>query len=269
MSFAEFGDRNRIFYDRFGSEPRSILFIHGWLGSSKWWSSQIDFFKDRYTVVCMDLPGHGQSNDCPRYSSTIYLESIKAVLKHARLEKVYIVAHSMSAPFAMETALELACVDGIILVDTLKNLDALMTYSQADEFLFKHYRADFKNAVENLLPQFLFSNETPQTVRNRIQVEFLNVENSKAIELIEPLYRIDVCRIARLLKLPVRAINSDSSPTNESGNHKYFANYEVLYLSQTGHYPMLEIPDQFNRCLEDVLLSLQNLNKRQIGVESK
>lgn len=256
MSFVEFGKSHRIFYERFGSGPQTILFIHGWLGSSKWWASQKDFFKGAYDVVFMDLPGHGKSSAFRSYSSDIYIDSIKAILQLARAEKVYIVAHSMAALFALEAVLGLTCVRGIVLVDTLKNIEKHMNYSQADELLFKNYRTDFKNAIKNLLPQFLFTKDTPVQVRRKILKEFSKVESKDAIALIEPLYRLDACQIAKKNTLPVWAINSDSSPTNEMVNRKYLSDYKVWNLSKTGHYPMLEIPDQFNRCLKEVLLSM-------------
>lgn len=266
MPFAEFGDNRRIFYDRIGAGTRSILFIHGWLGSSKWWTVQKDFFKDNYTIVCMDLPGHGKSSEFKtQYSSQLYSESIKTVIQHAHLEETFIVAHSMSAPFALHAATGLSNVRGVVLVDTLKNIEQHMNHSQAEELLFRHYREDFKNAVENILPNFLFTSETPEIVRCKVQNEFLKCEYKKAIELIEPLYNINLTSLAQKVFQPVVAMNSDFTPTNVDGNCKYFTNYSVRYLSGTGHYPMLEDPDQFNHCLGQLLKSIQEQSK--VGVD--
>jgi pimeloyl-ACP methyl ester carboxylesterase len=36
-----------------------LLFVHGWCINKSYWESQMKYFRDKYTVVAMDLPGHG------------------------------------------------------------------------------------------------------------------------------------------------------------------------------------------------------------------
>ena len=38
-----------------------LVLVHGFLGSSKMWEPQIDFFKDNFRVITPDLPGFGKS----------------------------------------------------------------------------------------------------------------------------------------------------------------------------------------------------------------
>ena len=37
-----------------------LVLVHGFLGSSKMWESQIKFFKKKFKVVTPDLPGFGK-----------------------------------------------------------------------------------------------------------------------------------------------------------------------------------------------------------------
>ena len=39
-----------------------LVLVHGFLGSSKMWNPQIDFFKKNFRVITPDLPGFGKSN---------------------------------------------------------------------------------------------------------------------------------------------------------------------------------------------------------------
>ena len=39
-----------------------LVLVHGFLGSSKMWGPQIDFFKKNFRVITPDLPGFGRSN---------------------------------------------------------------------------------------------------------------------------------------------------------------------------------------------------------------
>lgn len=38
-----------------------LVFLHGFGGNTKMWNRQIRFFKDRYNLLVVDLPGHGLS----------------------------------------------------------------------------------------------------------------------------------------------------------------------------------------------------------------
>ena len=122
--------------------------------------------------------------------------------------------------------------------------------------MFSHYRKDFKSAVENILPLYLFVDETPITIKNQLQKEFLQQDAELAIKALKPLYEMDIRKIAKLMDIPVKAINSDSQPTEIENNRKYFKNYDYRIITGTGHYPMLEKPDEFNKILKEVIEEL-------------
>ena len=255
--YVKSSDGISIHYQITASKPIAIVFVHGWLGNAKWWDGQRSYFANKYTVVQMDLPGHGKSNALRKnWSSTQYAEDIRAVVDKIESQKIILVGHSMSGAYALESSLYIPKVKAIILVDTLKNMEQLMNYEQADELLFTPYRKDFKSAVESMLPPFLFAKSTPLILQQRLQSEFLRNDSGFAIKSIEPLYKMDIRNIAQLIKIPVRAINSDFTPTNCDNNLKYFRDYKYSSITGTGHYPMLERPNGFNMALDEVLQKL-------------
>src|SRR5262249_18451229 len=138
--------------------------------------------------------------------------------------------------------------------------DQLMSPQQSAQ-LFALYRADFRSAVENVLAPRLFSKSTPPDVQSRIQNEFLACEPGLAVQIIEPLYQMDLHEAARRVTVPVRAITADFTPTNGENNRKYFRDYDYVTIAACGHYPMLERPDEFNRILEDVLKTLESASR--------
>jgi pimeloyl-ACP methyl ester carboxylesterase len=254
-------DGVNIHYEITSAKSTAIVFVHGWLGNANWWDEQRSDFEDRYTVALVDLPGHGKSDKSRiNWSSTQYAQDIKAVVDNLESENTVLVGHSMSGAYALQASLYTPRVKAVIIVDTLKDMDRLMNYEQANELLFTQYRQDFKWAVENILPQLLFAPSTPEVVRQQIQAEFLKNDHGFAVRPIEPLYKMDVREVAKLVKVPVRAINSDLTPTNSENNRKYFEDYEFSSITKTGHYPMLERPKEFNRVLNEVLqtLSIEN-----------
>lgn len=256
--YAVSSDGQKIHYKESGSGNPTIIFIHGWLGNSEWWKDQLDYFKDQYHLVTMDLAGHGKSDTSRKdWTSTRYADDIKAVADSISSSGIILVGHSMSGAYVLEAALKTPKVKSLILVDTIKDLDEYFSEEQAEQFLFTHYRSNFKNAVENILPQYLFVEKTPAPVKERVQSEFLQNEPEMAISLLLPLYKTDFRDIAKQVQIPVRAINSDNSPTHLENNRKYLKDYDYVTITETGHYPMLEKPEVFNRILDKVIKELR------------
>ena len=56
------------------------------------------------------------------------------------------------------------------------------------------------------------------------------------------------------LRFQLNLINSDYFPTNEIGLQNHCKNgYKVEIISDTGHFPMIEKPEEFNKKLENIL----------------
>ena len=60
-SFYNTDDGNKMYYESYGAGESAIVFIHGWSVTCRSWDQQIDFFKDRFKVILIDLPGFGKS----------------------------------------------------------------------------------------------------------------------------------------------------------------------------------------------------------------
>ena len=67
---------------------------------------------------------------------------------------------------------------------------------------------------------------------------------------------MNIRELAQLVSVPVRAINSDASPTSNENNSRYFKDFNSEIIVETGHYPMLEKPDEFNKILDKILVEL-------------
>lgn len=250
-------DGMKIYYEETGKGNIAILFVHGWLGNVNWWNNQQVYFRDKYNIVQIDLGGHGKSDKTRQnWTGEQYADDIKAVIGQIRSPEIILVGHSMSGAYVLEAAINSPKINAVILVDTLKDLDEVITYEEAEQSILTHYRNDFKATVENILPQYLFAETTPISVKQRLQNEFLQNESDLAIKAIEPLYKIDIRKAAKSIQVPVRAINSDATPTNVENNRKYLKDYDYTIITGTGHYPMLEKPDEFNSILENLINGL-------------
>ncbi|HZJ36021.1 MAG TPA: alpha/beta hydrolase, partial [Gillisia sp.] len=73
-----------------------LVFLHGFLESSKIWEPFIDELSKKRQVICIDLPGHGKSGILnPVHTMELLAEAVHAVLQHLKVEKISLVGHSM------------------------------------------------------------------------------------------------------------------------------------------------------------------------------
>lgn len=257
-NYVKSSDASKIHYTTASQNNTiTLVFVHGWLGNTNWWHNQEIYFREKYNIVEIDLAGHGKSDKSRQnWTAAQYANDIKAVVHELNSSEIILIGHSMSGAYVVEASIDLPQVKAIVLVDTLKDLDQDFTPEQAEEFMFSHYRKDFKSAVENLLPHYLFVEKTPENIKRQLQSEFLQNESDLAINVLRPLYEMDIRKIAKQVDVPVRAINSDASPTGIENNKKYFSNYDSKIITATGHYPMLEKPDAFNTLLNEIINEL-------------
>ena len=82
-----------------------LVLVHGFLGSSKMWEPQIEVLKKKYRVVTPDLPGFGKSNKAKSYNNINDMaQTILDCLKEKKIEKFYLLGHSMGGMIVQEMA---------------------------------------------------------------------------------------------------------------------------------------------------------------------
>ena len=82
-----------------------LVLIHGFLGSSRMWGPQIDFFKDYFRVITPDLPGYGKSNKTTSHNNIQSMANLLLdCLEEKKIDKFYLLGHSMGGMVVQEMA---------------------------------------------------------------------------------------------------------------------------------------------------------------------
>ena len=82
-----------------------LVLVHGFLGSSIMWKLQIDFFKDYFRVITLDLPGFGKSKKAKLHNSIKSISNlILDCLKEKKIKKFHLLGHSMGGMIVQEMA---------------------------------------------------------------------------------------------------------------------------------------------------------------------
>ena len=83
-----------------------LVLVHGFLGSSKMWETQINFFKDYFRVITPDLPGFGKSSKIKSLDSINAMAKIVLeLLKKRDIKKFNLIGHSMGGMVVQEMAI--------------------------------------------------------------------------------------------------------------------------------------------------------------------
>lgn len=254
---------SRIDYDMTGEGDTTLLFVHGWCINKSYWESQMEYFKDKYTVVAMDLPGHGES-DKNRTDWTVqnYSKDVMFLIRALSLKNVVLVGHSMGGNIILEPAIAMPdVVIGFVGVDNFKDL--AVEYSSEEKLEMDAFmdmiRTDYQSTITGFASDMLFAASTSKRIQTRVLNDILGMPPDISVSILESLEEAHAMEGAQMqvMKLKVHLINSDGYPTNEAQLEKYCArSYQVHSIGMLGHYPMVEDPDRFNEIIEDILSTL-------------
>lgn len=241
-----------------GDGEITLLFVHGWCIDQSYWSNQIEAFCSDYKVVTLDLPGYGKSGS-NRESWTIeeYGKDIVAVIDQLRLTNVVLIGHSMGGDIILEAANTNKAVIALIGIDNFKQVG--IEYNDEMQAEIAGFMAMLKQNFREIAPAYaegvLFHPSTDSLVKSRVMNDFKNADSTIAIAGLEALFEYTTKEFEQLsmLKQKIYLINSDATPTNVEGLETAGVTYEVVDINATGHYPMIEKPDEFNHLLKQTI----------------
>ncbi|MCP4661140.1 MAG: alpha/beta hydrolase, partial [bacterium] len=74
--------------------------------------------------------------------------------------------------------------------------------------------------------------------------------------ILETFESYDMAAQMQAVRVPIRGLNADLWPTNVEGNRKYAPGYDAVIMEGTGHFLMLERPEEFNQHLAELVKGL-------------
>lgn len=87
---------SEINYSKQGTGKEIIVLLHGYLESKEMWYELEPYLLQKYTVICIDLPGHGKTpNFYTEHTMEFMAETVKLVLDKLGVSKFHLIGHSM------------------------------------------------------------------------------------------------------------------------------------------------------------------------------
>ncbi|MDY7096325.1 MAG: alpha/beta hydrolase [Acidobacteriota bacterium] len=243
-------DGVEIAYSSRGTSSPALVFLHCWSCDRSFWRHQVEPFSRDHQVVTIDLGGHGESGrDRQNWSLESLGQDAVAVIESLGLERLIVVGHSMGAPVALEVAQSLPDrVQGVVVVDSLQNVEQEHDAEQW-KALLAGYRQDFPGTCGQMVGA-MFHEGTDGALVNEITQSMCDAPPAIAIALLDAFPAYDMADELSQVQVPVRALNGDLFPTAVETNRRHAADYDASILTGSGHFPLLEKPEEFNRELE-------------------
>ncbi len=247
-----------IHYEAFGhGEP--ILFIHGWLGSWRYWMRTMEALASDYRTYALDLWGFGDSDKSKeRYSVADYTTLIHDFMDQLGIAKASLVGHSLGAVVALHFATEYpALISRLAIVSLPFTSDAI-----------NGRLLDFSsNSV--LAKMFWWRQITHKEVQQEVEKMATNV-----IALsVQSTFEIDARALIERIRQPTLVIYGekdgviDPEPSRILNGERH--SLRPIGLSESRHFPMLEEANKFNRLLKDFLEAGDDLSILELKEEWK
>jgi pimeloyl-ACP methyl ester carboxylesterase len=245
-----------LVYSAAGTGEPALLFIHGGLAERSFWDAQLRAFSGRHRTIALDLPGHGDSGaDRTRWGLPEFGADVRAVVEAEKTNKVVLIGNSLGGPVAIEAALLLTeKAVGVVGVDTFQRIDYTVTEEEARQRA-EAFRGDYSASV-NQMVRSLFHPDADPALMADAERRMGRTPPEAAYAMFMSMAGYDVGASAGKLAVPLRAVNGDLYPTDVQGVRRIKADFEAVVLPHTGHYPMLECPEEFNRRLAEVVAGL-------------
>jgi pimeloyl-ACP methyl ester carboxylesterase len=248
-----------IDYRVWGTGEPAVVLIHGWACDSNYWSAQIEALKSKYTVVAVNLAGHGASErNRTDWSMGNYGEDVATVVRQLHNQHVVLVGHSMGADVALEASRRIGDrVIGIIAVDSLKSVGLPPMAAKDIERELAPFRGNFIQATRDYVTDKMFEKGANPGLVQKVAYDMSLEPPTVGVASLQSLLAMDFSTLLPDIKIPVLAINSDLGPTDEARIRKSIPTFKADVLDHTGAFLMMEFPQRFNPVLIKDIEALQ------------
>jgi pimeloyl-ACP methyl ester carboxylesterase len=243
-----------IHYDVQGNGAIALVFVHGWCCNRRFWDPQVEHFASHYTVVCLDVGGHGASGrDRTQWTVPACGQDIVAVVKQQGLEQVVLIGHSMGGSWIVEAARHLpSTVIGVVGVDAWPNTEQSPPPAQVAEMMAP-FRTNFVDAMRAFAQSLFVPTSNPALVEHAVATMSATPPHI-AIGVREAvLENVPALQAGfREITAPKILIYAENwRPPNMAAMQRW--GIKVVPMSGVGHFVMMEDPQTFNRLLEEAV----------------
>jgi pimeloyl-ACP methyl ester carboxylesterase len=238
---------------------RPLFFLHGWVGSWRYWIPSMQATAIAFRAYALDLWGFGDTNKSERfYSLNQQVGLLDGFMENLGIGKIAVIGHGLGGLVALSfTARFPNLVDRILITGLPLNGSTV------------NPRLRSANPLE--LADWVLS-RNPGTDAARSEAP---KADPKAIAAsLDDLQRMDLSSLITRMTTPCLFVYGQSDPVVtapdlEEASSVLPENIHSILFEQSGHFPMLDEPTQFNRLLNDFLALNSGESPRQLQLKEE
>lgn len=248
-------DNSIVHYEVLG-RGRPVIFLHGWVGSWRYWISAMQVTSTSYRAYALDLWGFGDTaHNTPNYSVDQQANLLDRFLNEMGIGKIALVGHGLGALVGMSFAVRFP-----------QSVDRIMAISCPLDYQAMNARLRTGTPAE--LTEWL-SSRTPEATT---ALSDASKADAKAItDSLAGLQANNVFNNFRPLNIPCLLVYGDKDPAIviPDGEYSLSTMTHQVELEGSGHFPMIDETSRFNRLLTDFLALDSGLSPRELQMKEE
>lgn len=230
-----------VHYEAFGRGTPPILFVHGWLGSWRYWMPVMETLAIEHRVYALDLWGFGDSDKTrTRFSVEEYVLQLRGFIAELGIINPVLVGHALGAGVVIQyAAIANADIEKIVAVSLPIGSEAI------DNRLRTYFNTSVLSRIFRWkpIPNQEIEEEAARAHHDAITTSLHFFETADTIELLRQV-NCDVLvvygeRDDVVAPQPIQALNHSLNHVRHIG------------LSESRHFPMVDESSKFTRLLRE------------------
>ncbi|HZY43089.1 MAG TPA: alpha/beta hydrolase [Anaerolineae bacterium] len=232
-----------VHYEALG-RGRPLIFLHGWLGSWRYWMPTMENLSDRYRTYAFDLWGFGDSDrNANRYQVEAYVAQLDQFMEQLGIMRACLIGHALGAAVAM--------LAGALWPDRIERVMAVSTPLSAGLLNKRLTQPGNSSLIDRVLGRRAVG-QYPE-----VDLEVGKTDPVAVVNSARSLVNIDLRQVFDQVKSPLLMVYGEKdpfiSPLPSEEVSRFDTNIRPIGLAESGHFPMLDEASKFQRLLRDYL----------------
>lgn len=251
---------NPIQYKIRGRGP-AVVFLHGFCESSAMWHDFLMPFEENHTLITVDLPGFGNSQELELHGMEDMAQSISKALVQEKIEKFTLVGHSLGGYVALSMAEQFpASLSGLVLFHSTALEDSEEKKAARDRSLDFIQQYDTEAFIRPFVPP-LFYSKNRERCKSAIDLlidQGLGISKSAISKtLLGMKNRKNRCHVLKAARYPVLSIVGKQDAAVPLDNSLQFCHLapqsHALFLEDVAHMGMFESKEITQQALQSFI----------------
>ena len=252
-----FLDSAIVHYEVLG-KGRPVFFLHGWVGSWKYWIPTMQVASTSYRAYALDLWGFGETAKNPQgYSLDVHADLLRNFMDKMGIGKIALVGHGLGGLVGFHFAKRWP-----------QSVDRMMVLNCPMDYDTVHTR--LRNGVPSDLVDWL-SNRSPDAARALSDAS--KADPQVITGSMSSLQANNLFGAVRQTNLPCLFVYGQNDPAIPPPPPEKAASLSHMMhqitLDGSGHFPMLDETQKFNRLLIDFLALDSGLSPQELQLKEE